>query len=969
MKAQTIKSPTMRILFFLLFFCFSVAEAQIVNIPDSNFKNRLIYLGVDLDNDGNIQTTEAQSFTAKLELSGANITDFTGVESFTNVTILGCRSNNITSLNLSNMPNLKSLDAGFNPNLAAINLNNIALDSLRLNSNNMSNLNLSTFSSLKYLDCSYNHITNLNVSNLTNLKNLNCSSNWLSNIDVTSNTQLEYLNFDSNQITTINLNNNNFLKEIHFANNFFSTISILNLINLEKLYCGNNSATSLTLTNLPNLKELSSGGNALTSFDATYFPLLEYLELDGNHLTNIVVNGLQNLKHLSLGSNNLTAINLTGLQNLEYFSAINNQLNDLNFTGLTHLVSIWASNNTISNLIVTNLPHLTLVFCDYNQLTNLDFTGSNSLNYLYCNNNNLTTLSLSGLVNLSYIDCHQNSLSTINFAGLTELQTVLCDHNNITSLDFSSNPVLQNLSCTYNALTSINIKNGYPYINTNNFWHENPNLTFVCADEEELGNVAQILNQSINVNNGNVVYNTYCSFTPGGNYNTITGTVHYDYNNNGCDASDLPANNLKIGITNSSLIGATFTNTAGNYTFYTTVANQTITPELENPSYFNVTPLNAIVNFPNNNNLTQVQDFCISPNGNHPDLEIVLQPLTNARPGFVARYKLVIKNKGNMPLSNSTGLTLTYNNNKMSFVSATATPSSNNPGALEFGYFLNPFDTSTIELEFLIHSPVATNPTNIGDVLAFTANIVILGTDETPADNSYSINQNVVGAYDPNFITCLEGDNLPTSAIGDYLHYGITFENTGNYYAENVVVKDVIDTTKYDVNSIQLLNTSHPVHTRITGNVVEFIFENINLAATSGNPPVGGHGDVLFKIRSLSNLVSGDVAIKSAKIFFDYNAPIDTNMAETTYSNLNNSIFQLDTNVSVAPNPTHGIVSINSKFDIKSIELFDVQGRILETSIENNTSAKLDISGKQNGIYFLKITTEKGSKVEKIVKE
>jgi len=267
-----------------------------------------------------------------------------------------------------------------------------------------------------------------------------------------------------------------------------------------------------------------------------------------------------------------------------------------------------------------------------------------------------------------------------------------------------------------------------------------------------------------------------------------------------------------------------------------------------------------------------------------------------------------------------------------------------------------------------VNSPIATSPTNIGDILAFNANIAIIGSDETPADNTFSFNQMVVGSYDPNAIICLEGDNLPTSAIGEYLHYGIAFENTGNYQAENVVVKDVIDTTKYDVNSIQLINTSHPVYTRITGNVVEFIFENINLAATSGNPPVGGHGDVLFKIKSLSNLVSGDVAIKSAHIYFDYNAPIDTNLAETTYSNLNSSVFQLDTNVSVAPNPTDGMVNITSKFNLKSIELFDVQGRILETQFESNMTSQIDLSSKQNGIYFLKINTENGSKIEKIVK-
>jgi hypothetical protein len=44
-----------------------------------------------------------------------------------------------------------------------------------------------------------------------------------------------------------------------------------------------------------------------------------------------------------------------------------------------------------------------------------------------------------------------------------------------------------------------------------------------------------------------------------------------------------------------------------------------------------------------------------------------------------------------------------------------------------------------------------------------------------------------------------------------------------------------------------------------------------------------------------------------------------------------------------------------------------MQGRILQTMLGNQKV--LDISDKANGIYFLKITTEKGSKVEKIIKE
>ena len=193
------------------------------------------------------------------------------------------------------------------------------------------------------------------------------------------------------------------------------------------------------------------------------------------------------------------------------------------------------------------------------------------------------------------------------------------------------------------------------------------------------------------------------------------------------------------------------------------------------------------------------------------------------------------------------------------------------------------------------------------------------------------------------------------------MHYAINFENTGNYPAENVVVKTIVDTTKFDVNSLQLLNTSNPVDARITGNVVEFIFENIQL----GGP--GGHGHILLKIKSKSTLVAGDAVAKNANIYFDYNAPVDTGMVTTVFQSLSNTVFEKDDSINVSPNPTSGTININSNFNIKKVELYDVQGRVLETQIGETKT--IDISEKANGIYFLKITSEKGSKVEKVIKE
>jgi uncharacterized repeat protein (TIGR01451 family) len=948
-------------------FTIIASDPNNVYIPDANFKAKLITLGVDTNTDGNIQFSEATAVTTELNVVGSSIADLTGFEAFTNVPILRCSNNNLSTLNLSNLPNLKTLECGLNSNLSSLNLTNLSsLDTLRLNSNNLSSLTVNHLTSLKHLDCSYNHISSLNVSNLTNLKILNCASNWLTTIDVTPLTLLEELNCSMNQLATINVVPLVNLKTLICSNNGIHSLSLNNLPNLEHLEYGNNQSTSLTFSNLPTMKYLDCAGNSIVTLNASVLPLLEYLDCSGNHLTSINVNGLTHLSYFTFALNQVTAINISGLSNLSYLNCSSNFLTSLDLTGLMNLGTLYASSNSIPSIILGSAPNLTMAYLDFNQLTSLDLTGLSHLHTLAVYNNQLSSLNLTGLVNLIYIDCHENLLTSVNFSGLTNLTTALCEHNLFTSLDFSGAPNFNNLGCGYNPnLTSINIKNGNPNINFYSYWVDTPSLAFVCADNDELSYVQQILTQSLHTN---VVLNTYCSFTPGGVYNTITGHIIFDGNNNGCDANDPLLPKVKVEMTQWGINNATFSNNNGLYVFYTTFADQSVIPIFENANYFTISPANATVSFPETNFLTQTQDFCITPNGNHQDLEIVIQPINVARPGFDATYKIVYKNKGNTMVSGS--LDFNYNEALLDYVSATVTPNSQNTGQLVWNYTnLVPFETRSFYVTLNVNSPTETPPVTIGTLLDFNATINPIVTDENQADNQITYTQMVIGSYDPNEITCLEGDNLPTSEIGKYLHYGITFENTGNYYAENVVVKDVIDTTKYDINSIQLLDNSHPVYTRITGNVVEFIFKNINLAAADGNPPVGGHGDVLFKIKSLSNLVNGDVVTKSAKIYFDYNAPIETNAAQTTYQTLSNSVHQLDSSISVYPNPTNSFVTINCNSNIKSIELYDVQGRILETSIENNSAAKLDISVKQNGIYFLKINTENGSKVEKIVKE
>ncbi|HEU0137226.1 MAG TPA: T9SS type A sorting domain-containing protein, partial [Flavobacterium sp.] len=260
-----------------------------------------------------------------------------------------------------------------------------------------------------------------------------------------------------------------------------------------------------------------------------------------------------------------------------------------------------------------------------------------------------------------------------------------------------------------------------------------------------------------------------------------------------------------------------------------------------------------------------------------------------------------------------------------------------------------------------VNSPTETPPVNIDDVLDFNAVVTInSGTDETPPDNTFNFGQTVIGAFDPNDKICIEGNVVGTEQIGEYLHYVINFENTGTAPAQNIVVKDLIDTTQFDVSSLQVMNSSHPVVARVNGNILECYFENIYL-------DTGGHGNVLMKIRTIPNLPHNTTVSNKAEIYFDYNAPVVTDFAHTNFQLLAISDFNVDESIIIFPNPADDVINISAKSNITSIQLFDVQGRLLQTLLNDDVTAILNVGQQASGVYMLKIATEAGNKNHKIV--
>lgn len=72
--------------------------------------------------------------------------------------------------------------------------------------------------------------------------------------------------------------------------------------------------------------------------------------------------------------------------------------------------------------------------------------------------------------------------------------------------------------------------------------------------------------------------------------------------------------------------------------------------------------------------------------------------------------------------------------------------------------------------------------------------------------------------------------------------------------------------------------------------------------------------------------------------------------------------------VKVFPNPTNKLINIESEQEITHLNLLDDIGRILQSiELQMESSYTIDVSGYKPGVYILRIDTEQGRAVRKVV--
>lgn len=719
--------------------------------------------------------------------------------------------------------------------------------------------------------------------------------------------------------------------------------------------------TELNVSNCPNLEYLSCQNNKLTSLDVTGLSKLTNLNFFDNLLTTINTSTLSSLKEFTCGYNKLSTLDLAELSKLTLLICRGNLLSSLDVTGLSVLEEIDCSGNEITSLNLSPLTSVKYINTSFNKLSAINVTGLNNLIKLDCRYNLISSsLDLAGLNNLQSLDCSNNQIPAIFFGGNAKLNTIECSINRIASLDLSSITLDSNLSCYNNLLESLYLKNGRKEVIS---IFGNPTLKFICQDQDAIYRLQQDVVNPLNYTNCFV--SPFCSFTPGGVYYTVQGSQKFDFNNNGCDSADSNLPYLKYTISDGTTSDYIISKEDGDYLINVPSVSFSVSPSFENPSYYTSNPPILNVSFPTQSS-PFTQDFCITANGVHPDLEVVIIPTQQARPGFDTTYKIVLKNKGTIAQSGT--LNLAFDDPVLDFVSSNPTLSNQSLNLLSWDFSnLNPFETKTINLVLNLNSPLETPALNMGDILHFSASVTCAETDETPLDNTFDFNQTVVNSFDPNDITCLEGETVPLTNDDFYLHYIVRFENTGNYSAQNIVVEDIIDINVYDVASLVPISSSHSFYTiKKSGygiqTSVQFIFENINLPFSSGS----NTGYIAFKIKTKHPYYDFSKSIwnKKANIYFDYNYPIKTNMVSTSMRTLSSEDFTGVKTQTFYPNPTNDKIFFNQ--EQKSVTVLTIEGKIIKMALKNK---EMDISELPKGAYLLQIKTLENTLItQKLIK-
>jgi uncharacterized repeat protein (TIGR01451 family) len=345
-------------------------------------------------------------------------------------------------------------------------------------------------------------------------------------------------------------------------------------------------------------------------------------------------------------------------------------------------------------------------------------------------------------------------------------------------------------------------------------------------------------------------------------------------------------------------------------------------------------------------------DFSFCPDSAFQELGVDLIPVSYlARPGYLHHQMICYENRGS--LMTDAQLVYTLSGDAIDHITFDSTAN----GIVEDNQVswdladVALFDQQCFYLSLYVDSTAA-----IGS--SFDA-VLTISSDDVDADysnNVDSMHTTIWGSYDPNDKTVDKPYIEALTVTGPQeLTYTIRFQNTGTLAATTVYILDTLE-SRLDVNTIRLIASSHPYELTANGNILKFLFEDINLPDSTSNELMS-HGFIRFSVKT-SELQDFSEILNDAAIYFDYNTPVITNNAVTSFFS---PTFELvpSLDLRTMPNPTTGTTYLTLKTESNEpimVEVFNALGAQVQFfEREMQPEFKLDLTSLTDGLYVVRV--------------
>ena len=222
----------------------------------------------------------------------------------------------------------------------------------------------------------------------------------------------------------------------------------------------------------------------------------------------------------------------------------------------------------------------------------------------------------------------------------------------------------------------------------------------------------------------------------------------------------------------------------------------------------------------------------------------------------------------------------------------------------------------------------------------------------SPSDQTTFQINNVIETVDYSFefgLLSFTRDDLAQTIIDKNAAFGISIR--GIIEDENSTGSEFTNLQSNGVNMRSHTGVSNSFHHK-------YAIADANVAGSNPTILTGSHN---WSNNAENNSDENTLIIHDATIANIYLQEFEKRWGELATTNTLNEL--IDINLSVFPNPSRGQITILSDIDVRQINVYSIEGKL----ISNRTTTTFTIN--KTGVYFIKVITDEGSLIKKIIIE